>query len=109
MLENLKTSHASSSSIDSLKLENKISEVGFWSLLLGMVRVISMVLDDHGHVDLFNKISIVQGGKLAGPGRIFLSKVGDQFLAIFSLSAARLANPFDTILQGGVNSALGKT
>ena len=109
ILENLKTTHASSSSIDSLKFENKISEVGFRSLLLDLFRVISLVLDDHSHIDLFGKISIIQGGKFAGPGRIFLNKVGDQFLAICFLSASRLANPFDSILQGVGNSALAKT
>ena len=109
MLNNLKTTHASSSSIDSLKLVQKTSDVGFWSLLLNLVRVITLVLDDHGHVDLFDKISIIEGGKYAFPERIFLSKVGEQFLAIFILSATRLANPFDSILQGVVNSALGKT
>ena len=107
MLNNLKTTHTSS--INSLKLVQKTSDVGFWSLLLDLVRVISLVLDDHGHVDLFDKISIIQGGKYAFPERIFLCKVADQFIAIFILSAARLADPFDSILQGVVNSALGKS
>ena len=82
MLDNLKVTQASS--IESLKLVHKTSEVIGRSLLdLDLVRIIFLVLDDLGYVDLSDKPIIALSGKLEGAFRIFLHKVVNQFLAIF--------------------------
>ena len=91
-----------------MKLVDKTFKVLVWSLL-DLVRDTSKVLDDLGHVDLFDKPLIVLGGEHKFAIRIFINKVGDQCIAIFSLSATGLANPFDSTLQGVVNNTLGKT
>ena len=80
MFDNLKVTQASS--IESLELVHKTSEV-IGRSLLDLVRIIFMVLDDLGYVDLSDQPSIVLCGKLKGAVRIFLRKVVNQFLAIF--------------------------
>ena len=80
MFDNLKVTQASS--IESLELVHKTSEV-IGRSLLDLVRVIFLVLDDLGYVDLGDQPSIVLGGELKGAVRIFIHKVVNQFLAIF--------------------------
>ena len=80
MFDNLKVTQASS--IESLELVNKTSEV-IGRSLLDLVRIIFLVLDDLGYVDLGDQPSIVLGGELKGAVRICLHKVVNQFLLIF--------------------------
>ena len=79
-VDNLKVTQASS--IESLKLVHKTSEV-IGRSLLDLVRIIFLVLDDLGYVDLSDQPIIALGEKLEGAFRIFLHKVVNQFLAIF--------------------------
>ena len=80
MLDNLKVTQASS--IESLKLVHKTSEV-IGRSLLDLVRIIFLFLDDLGYVDLSDQPIIALGGKIKGAVRIFLHKIVNQFLAIF--------------------------
>ena len=79
-VDNLKVTQASS--IESLKLVHKTSEV-IGRRLLDLVRNIFLVLDDLGYVDLSDQPIIALGGKLKVVFRIFLYKIVNQFLAIF--------------------------
>ena len=79
MFDNLKVAQASS--IESLELVNKTSEV-IGRSLLDLVRIIFLVLDDLGYVDLGDQPSIVLGGELKGAVRIMESKVVNQLQAI---------------------------
>ena len=80
--DNLKVTQASS--VESLKLVHKTSEVIGRSLLdLDLVRIIFLFLDDLGYVDLSDQPIIALGGKLKVVFRIFLYKIVNQFLAIF--------------------------
>ena len=110
MLENLKTTHTSSSNIYSLKLVDKTFKVLVWSLLdLVRRQGLLKVLDDLGHVDLCDKPFIVLAGEVKAAGRIFVFKVVDQFIAICYLRATGLVNKIDSSLQGVFDIALGKT
>ena len=108
ILENLKTTHTSSS--NSLKLVQKTFKVLEWSLL-DLVRLQGHLkaLDNLGHVDLCDKPFIVLALEVKVAGRVFGNKVVDQFIAICFISATRLANETDSSFQGVLDIALAKT
>ena len=108
ILENLKTTHTSSS--NSLKLVQKAFKVLEWSLL-DLVRLQGRLkaIDDLSHADLRDEPFMVLGGEVKVAGRIFLNKIFDQFIFHCFVSASRLANENDSSFQGILDIALAKT